>query len=400
MTLEIKKATKLQAKLRLALIGPSGSGKTYTGLAIASNLGSRIAVIDTENRSASKYSDDFSFDVIELESYSPDNYIQAIEMVENGGYDALLIDSLSHAWIGKGGVLEIVDKAAKRSQSGNSFAAWRDATPEHNKLVDKLIHCKTHLIVAMRSKTEYVLEKDEKTGKTVPRKVGIQPIQRDGLEYEFDCVADLNMDNDFIVGKTRCKSLNGFIGNKVGKDVADIMLKWLSTGSDPTREMLKAMDTLTSMEDLKRWWEINLTAVKSLPDPKRAQIEQNKNELKAKFATKVEPPKQNPTPPVTQPSQPIDQNDPLGTNHMQATVKEPAPVVETKPPSELFCTLINQVVSAKSIPELRVVIGNIDGHFILGEITEAEDTVLLQAITRAEKLINEKGVNPNAKKSK
>src|SRR5690606_34635021 len=106
-----KKATKSQAKLRMAITGPSGSGKTYTALSVGTPLG-RIAVIDTERGSASKYADLFDFDVLELTEYNPRNYIEAIRAACAGGYDVLIIDSLSHAWSGQGGVLELVDRAA------------------------------------------------------------------------------------------------------------------------------------------------------------------------------------------------------------------------------------------------------------------------------------------------
>lgn len=225
-----KKATKAQSKLRMALIGPSGSGKTYTALKIAGLLGNKVACIDTERGSASKYADKFSFDVLELESFHPQRYIDAIGEAVKAGYDVLIIDSLSHAWAGKDGLLEFVDKQARASQSNNAFAAWRQATPLHNQLVDAMLGANLHLIVTMRAKTEYIMETDPKTGKTVPRKVGLQPIQRDGLEYEMDVVADMTPAIDLVISKTRCDELTGQVFNKPGPDVADILRTWLSDG--------------------------------------------------------------------------------------------------------------------------------------------------------------------------
>jgi len=225
-----RKATKHQAKLRMALIGPSGSGKTYTALKIATQLGDRVAVIDTERGSASKYADKFEFDVLELDSFHPQQYIDGIKAAEAEGYDVLIIDSLSHAWMGKDGALELVDRAARRMQSQNTFAAWRDVTPLHNALVDAMLQSRLHLIVTMRAKTEYVVERDEKTGKSVPRKVGLAPIQRDGLEYEFDVVADMDLDNTLIVSKSRCEALSGAVIPKPGEEVADILKAWLTDG--------------------------------------------------------------------------------------------------------------------------------------------------------------------------
>jgi CheY-like chemotaxis protein len=226
--MQFKKAVKTQSKLRMALIGPAGSGKTYTALNIAQHLGERVALIDTEHGSASKYADVFTFDVLELTSFSPQMYIEAIHAAEAAGYQVLIIDSLSHAWIGAGGALEMVDKVAKKSQSSNTFAAWRDVTPLHNQLVETMLACDLHLIVTMRSKMEYAVEKDEKTNKIMVRKIGLAPVQRDGLEYEFDVTADLTLDNEMIVSKTRCPALKGQMISMPGQEVADTLREWLA----------------------------------------------------------------------------------------------------------------------------------------------------------------------------
>jgi hypothetical protein len=225
-----KRATKSQSKLRFALMGPAGSGKTFTALSVATHLGS-TAVIDTEHGSASKYGDQFAFDVLELTDYHPQQYIDAIRAAgDAGSYDVLVIDSLSHAWNGVGGVLEIVDKATKRSDSKNTFAAWRDATPLHNQLVEALLASPLHLLVTMRSKTEYVLERDER-GRMTPRKVGLAPIQREGLEYEFDVVAEMDMQNTLMVSKTRIPKLNGKVIPYPGAPLAETLRAWLEDGA-------------------------------------------------------------------------------------------------------------------------------------------------------------------------
>jgi hypothetical protein len=226
---DFKKATKSQAKLRMAITGPSGSGKTYTALSVATPLGN-IAVIDTERGSASKYADLFDFDVLELTEYHPRHYIEAIKAACAGGYDVLIIDSLSHAWSGQGGVLELVDRAAKRSQSQNSFAAWRDVTPLHNQLVDTILGSPIHIIATMRSKTEYVLERDER-GRTTPRKIGLAPVQRDGMEYEFDVVAEMDMENNMIVSKSRIVALTGAIIHRPDGQFGEVLKTWLSDGA-------------------------------------------------------------------------------------------------------------------------------------------------------------------------
>jgi len=231
MKYAFEKATKEKIKARIALIGPSGGGKTYTALRLAAALGDRVAVIDTENNSACLYADEFSFDTLALESVSPQSYVQAIHAAEQAGYDVLIIDSLSHAWAGKDGALAMADKGAAKYR-GNTFAAWRDVTPHHNALVDALVHCKCHLIAGMRSKTEYIIEKDNK-GKSRPVKVGMAPIQRQGMEYEFDIVGDLDLDHNLIISKTRCKALDGQVIALPGEELGQAILNWLAAGIEP-----------------------------------------------------------------------------------------------------------------------------------------------------------------------
>lgn len=229
-----QKATREALKGRVALIGPSGSGKTWTALSIAEGLagdGGRVAVIDTENKSARKYSDRFSFDVLELESFEPLTYVEAIHAAEEEGFDALVIDSLSHAWIGKGGALEQVDNAAKRSK-GNSFAAWREVTPQHNALVEALVRCKCHLIVTMRSRTEYVIEQNER-GRATPRKVGMAPQQREGLEYEMDVVGELDLEHNLVITKSRCFTLADKVLSKPDDRLGRQLRTWLDEGAAP-----------------------------------------------------------------------------------------------------------------------------------------------------------------------
>jgi AAA domain len=236
MAFTIKKATKEQAKLRLALIGLAGSGKTYSALAIATNLieGGRVCVIDTERGSASLYADHFDFDVIELETHEPEHYVDAIEYVEAQGYDVCVIDSLTHAWSGKGGALEQVDSAQRRNGGGNSFTAWRDVTPKHNKLVEAMLRTRMHLIATMRSKMEYVLE-DNAKGQKVPRKIGLAPIQREGMDYEFTVVGDMDLEHRLIVTKSRCLGAVdvGAVIEKPGAKLALALRGWLTSGVAP-----------------------------------------------------------------------------------------------------------------------------------------------------------------------
>jgi hypothetical protein len=226
-------ATKAQSKLRAALAGPAGSGKTWTALEIATFLASsvdgRVALIDTERGSASKYSGDFAFDVAELADFHPDRYIEAIRDAEAAGYAALVIDSLSHAWSGPGGVLDFVDHVAARNK-GNKFDAWRQGTPLQNRLVDAILSSRLHVIATLRTKQEYVVERGAE-GKTSVRKVGLAPVQRDQIEYEFDVFGELDAEHTLAITKSRCRALADAVIPKPGRQVAEKLLEWLNDGA-------------------------------------------------------------------------------------------------------------------------------------------------------------------------
>ncbi len=229
-------AVKTEAKLRLAIAGPSGSGKTYTALAVATALadGGKVAVLDTEHGSASKYADLFAFDVLnESAPFHPDKVTAAINDAGRGGYAVLILDSMSHFWNGPGGMTDIVDDIARRMKSPNSFAAWKDGTPIQQKMIEAIVSAPLHIIATMRSKQDYILETDER-GKQRPRKVGMAPIQRDGFEYEFDVFMDMDNDNTGMIAKTRCPALTNGVFRKPGADVANILRDWLH-GAPPAQ---------------------------------------------------------------------------------------------------------------------------------------------------------------------
>lgn len=246
MAIQFQKATKKRSKLRLAFDGPAGSGKTMSALLVAKGLarGGKIAVIDTERGSASLYSDEVQFDVVELDTFSPDTYVEAIKTAEDLGYAVIIIDSLSHAWEGKGGALDVKDKASRRPGL-NDWTAWREVTPMHNRLVDAMLQSKAHVIATMRSKMEYVQEKDER-GKTTIRKVGMAPIQRPGLEFEFSVVGDLDYNHVLTISKTRCRALDGAQIPMPGERLAKTLLDWLEQGEDSSPAPAPASPTVAA----------------------------------------------------------------------------------------------------------------------------------------------------------
>jgi len=218
--------------VRLAITGPSGSGKTYTLLKIATELGGPIALVDTERGSAEKYADLFEFDTLPLESFSPDLVPKLIETAAAQGYRVLIIDSLSHFWSGTDGELDQVEKVKRRLRD-NGFAAWREITPKHNRMIDAMLAAPIHILVSMRVKTEWVMETDERTGKTKPRKIGLQPVMRDGIEYEFDVCGDMDQENTLQITKSRCPQLSGGVFQKPGKELAEALKQWLRSEAAP-----------------------------------------------------------------------------------------------------------------------------------------------------------------------
>jgi hypothetical protein len=229
-----QKATRRQAKLKLAITGPSGSGKTFSALLIAAGIGGKIAVIDTENGSASLYADvkegplaGIEFDTLEIAPpYTIDKYLTAIDMAEKAGYNVLIPDSISHAWAGEGGLLD--KKGALDARGGNTYTNWNTITPEQERFKARILQADLHIICTMRSKQDYVLEQNEK-GKSVPRKVGLAPIQRDGMEYEFTTVFDLGMDHNAAVSKDRTSLFDGKIF-KPSRKTGEQLMAWLKEG--------------------------------------------------------------------------------------------------------------------------------------------------------------------------
>ena len=225
-----RKAERRKAKLRLAITGPAGSGKTYGALQVAQGLGGRIAMIDTENGSGDLYSSICEYDIMNINApFDPRKYIQAIHDAENEGYDVLIIDSLSHCWISEGGLLDMKEQLAT-SGKYNSFSAWSKVTPIQNKLIEAMLTSKCHIIATMRSRTDYVQVVNDK-GRTEIRKVGLAPVQRDGMDYEFSVVFDLNNEHTVTVSKDRTSIFDGK-NFTLSSETGATLLEWLNSGKD------------------------------------------------------------------------------------------------------------------------------------------------------------------------
>lgn len=229
-----KTATKTKAKLKLALAGATGSGKTYSSLILARKLAGpsgRVALIDSERGSASLYADRFKFDVADLPDHSIATYERAIRAAADAKYDVLVVDSLSHEWMGKGGALETVDR-----MGGNKFTdGWRTVSPQHTAFMDQVLAFPGHVVATLRKKMEYVIV-DNAKGKKEPQKVGLAPVQRDGVEYEFSVVLDMEIGGALTVAKTRCAALEEMKGSLRREDiekVGDVLVAWLNDGAEP-----------------------------------------------------------------------------------------------------------------------------------------------------------------------
>lgn len=228
--MEIRKAVRRKAKLRLGLVAPSGAGKTYSALMMAFGLGGKVGLIDTEHGSGDLYAQLGDYDIIQIEApYTITKYRDAIAAFEKAGYGVIIIDSLSHAWAGDGGLLDKQGKIAD-SGKGNSYTAWRTITPEHNSLIDAMLQSPAHIIATMRAKVEYVIEKNDK-GRDTPRKVGMAPVQREGMDYEFTVVLDIDSGHNANASKDRTGLFDGQYF-KIGTDTGKHLLAWLEAGEE------------------------------------------------------------------------------------------------------------------------------------------------------------------------
>lgn len=231
MTSPFKKATRQQQKLKIAVTGPSGAGKTKGALQLAKELanGGTVAVIDTENGSASLYADQFEFDTLNLSPpYLSSKYLEAIVAAVDAGFAALVIDTISHQWEGDGGILQRKEDADHRG--GNHFANWQPFTKEHNAFKSALLTAPIHIIATMRSKQAYQVE-DGQGKKSAPKKMGLQPLQREGMEYEFTVNFDLQMDHKATASKDRTELFDGKLTDLLTGKAGEKLLAWLATAA-------------------------------------------------------------------------------------------------------------------------------------------------------------------------
>jgi AAA domain len=271
--MHLQKAQRKKAKIKLGLQGPSGSGKTFGALLIAYGLcgdWNKIAVIDTENSSADLYDHLGSYNVLPLEApFSPEKYIEAIRCCIKEGMEVIVVDSISHEWQGAGGILE-----THSQMTGNSFTAWAKLTPRHNAFVQEILQSPVHIIGNIRVKQDYVLS--DKNGKVVPEKVGLKGITREGLDYEFTLVFDLDMMHNVVVSKDRTSLFIDKPAFRISTAIGKQIQLWCNSGLEIDSEaILRRIEASKSIGELLRLYKMSPQITSEL----KPQFEARKREL-------------------------------------------------------------------------------------------------------------------------
>ena len=257
--MNLRQSSKKQAKIKLALQGCAGSGKTYSALLLAHGLcndWTKIAVIDSENGSADLYAHLGTYNVLNLsENFTPETYIEAIKVCEDAGIEVIIIDSISQCW---DYLLEY-----HANLQGNSFTNWQKVTPRINAFMQKILQSRSHVICTMRCKQDYVLS--EKNGKMVPEKVGLKAVMRDGIDYEFTIVFDINMKHHAIASKDRTALFVNKPEFIITPTTGQAILDWCNEGVNI--EMIKSkinqaktIEELTSIYHAYPEWNIQLSS--------------------------------------------------------------------------------------------------------------------------------------------
>ena len=273
--MKLEQASRKRAKIKMALQGPSGAGKTMSALLLAyglCNQWSKIAVIDTENHSAELYSHLGKYNVVNIgASYTPEKYCEAIKLCENAGMEVIIIDSISHEWDGSGGILDVHGNMA-----GNSFTNWSKLTPRHNSFIQTILQSTSHIIATIRSKQDYVLQ--EKNGKMVPEKVGTKGVTREGMDYEFTLVLDIDIKHHATATKDRTNLFSDQPQFKITSDTGSKILAWCNSGIllheqvvTPTQQTLDSdvsikerIELCTTMQELISLYNQQSTETKNL----------------------------------------------------------------------------------------------------------------------------------------
>lgn len=252
-------------KARALLSGPPGAGKTRSGLIIAEQLadGGPVLVIDTEKESALTYADEFAFDHLPWRAPFNPRELGTTLIDAGKSYAVVMVDSLAHFWRGDGGVLDI---------ASGKFTGWADARPAQADMVDALLSCDAHFIGCVRSKVAH--EQVQEGGRWVVKKLGLQVIQDDDLEYEMNVALELDMDHSITVSKSRTIVVPVGRNFKAGhaEDFAQLYKDWLAGGeplatkaeTDALRARVEALPTKEQRVALKQEFKSHLGMIDHL----------------------------------------------------------------------------------------------------------------------------------------
>lgn len=251
---QLKKATRKQVKLRMSIASPTGFGKTYGALLIAHGITkdwTKIAVIDTENKSASLYSDLGEYNTLELEPpFTTDKYIAAIKECENAGMEVIIIDSVTHVWKGEGGLLEY------QTALGGRYQDWAKATPLYQKWLGAILHSTAHTIVTVRKKQSYNMTLEN--GKPKVEKAGLEDEIRDGFDYEMTVAFELINDKHLCkASKDRTRLFADKPEFVISEKTGEMIKQWCEQGIADTPKQLpdltpnheKWNDVIKAMKD-------------------------------------------------------------------------------------------------------------------------------------------------------
>ena len=255
MAFKVQKAVREKIYTKIALMSPSGGGKTYSALRLATGMKTELEKINkkpvkilfanTEESRGRYYANEFDYDIIDLTPpFIPEQFIEAIDFAIDNGYDILIMDSTSHEWEGKGGCLEIHQRA------GGKYQDWKFVTPRHDAFINKISSSPLHVIATMRGKDQYEMERDN-SGKTSVKKLGVGAKQRDGFEFEFTCTftidnkshtAEAQKDNTHIFENDSAVMLTEKHGEKI--------IKWANESDiEPEKPKFEAQTPVYNSED-------------------------------------------------------------------------------------------------------------------------------------------------------
>jgi hypothetical protein len=257
-------AVRPETNALMALTGPSSAGKTYSALAMATGMGTKIGVCDTERGRASHYAGIFPFKHLRMPDYAPQTLVRALAQGAAQGIDVMIIDSGTHYWSGKAGILDQVDNTTNASSSRNAFTSgWKNIKPVEHDMWDAIMAYPGHVIMTLRVKTAYELVENQQ-GKKEPTKIGLKPDQRADVEYEFDIVGDMDMSHTMTVSKCSFPGLwepgqrLELPNTRHGADI----VKWLGEGTRLTsiREYVdRVMDPAFTFQQLRNLYQGELS---------------------------------------------------------------------------------------------------------------------------------------------